>query len=141
MCVWWQMQASQFSDLPPALLMRILQAVPQPERLGSCATVCPSWATAAAAATVDIDLSDATANAIAAFQPWLQQHAGQLTSLTLKLQGCIAGSSFYSDFQPPTFTLPCRTLQQLSRLDLVGVKPQLCSAAAAAQPQRPCFPS
>jgi hypothetical protein len=118
------MQASQFLDLPPALLTRILQAVPQQEHLSSCATVCPSWATAAAAATVDVDLSDATANVVAAFQPWLEQHGNQLVSLKLKLRDMVV-PNLYSRFQPPSFTLPCSSLQQLSRLDLAGVKLQL----------------
>lgn len=38
-CHVWCMQASHFSDLPPALLTRILHAVPQRQRLASCATV------------------------------------------------------------------------------------------------------
>jgi hypothetical protein len=52
--VW--LQVCLFSQLPPALLMRIVQSVPQQERLTSCATVCESWAKAAAAATVNVDV-------------------------------------------------------------------------------------
>jgi hypothetical protein len=125
MCVRWQMQASQFSDLPPALLTRILQAVPQGKRMRNCATVCSSWAAAAAAATVtlDLNLTGTSGDVVAASQSWLQQHGSQLVSLKLKLQNCMAATSFCNSVQPPNSTLPSS--------DRAGVNLQLSSATDA----------
>jgi hypothetical protein len=108
---------SQFSRLPTALLTRVLQALPQRERLASCATVCSSWAAAAAAATVEVDLKVVRKTDLPAFQPWLNKHAGQLVSLK--------GTGSWSIDRHGTLCLPTGQLQQLSRLDLSGLELQL----------------
>jgi hypothetical protein len=56
---------------------------------------------------VDVDLSG---KVIAAFQPWLQQHARQLVSLT-------ASRHIYGAV-PPQLRLPCADLVSLTRLEL-----------------------
>jgi hypothetical protein len=106
------LQASQFSKLPPALLAHILQLLPQRKRLTSCASVCKSWAEAAAAATIKLDASFARRRRVSALEPWLEQHAGQLVSLKVRARY----------YKAAPFHLPFFKLQQLSRLDLEGVK-------------------
>jgi hypothetical protein len=108
------LQASQFSRLPPAILTCILQLLPQWERLRNCATVCKSWAKAATAATVEVNVSLAPPSH-ASFEPWLEQHAGQLVSLRVVDNGW--DPSMKTDFHLPLFKL-----QQLSRLDLQGLQ-------------------
>jgi hypothetical protein len=78
--------------------------------------VCSSWAAAAAAATVEVDVPR---KAISAFQPWLQQHAGQLVSLRGSGSWCFDRRGY------PALRLPCGQLQQLSRLDLSSLELQL----------------
>jgi hypothetical protein len=107
------LQASQFSRLPTVLLARILQMLPQRVRLASCARVCKSWAEAAAAATIRVYASYGRHECVSALEPWLEQHAGQLVSLTVQV-------SCFNSAAP--FHLPFFKLQQLSRLDLQGVK-------------------
>jgi hypothetical protein len=64
---------------------------------------------------VDVDLPRAFQQVIAAFQPWLQQHAGQLTSLKV-------ATGFYLHNK---LCLPCGKLQRLTRLDLKSIDLQL----------------
>lgn len=112
--------SSQFGRLPLVLISRILQHVDQPERLSSCALVSRCWAVAAAAATVSVDLpwlyskQDDDPKCLERFsglQPWLEQYAKQLVSLRLRPHDYLA-----------KLQLPCSDLQQLSRLDLQGIK-------------------
>jgi hypothetical protein len=115
----------RFDKLPTALLIRILQALPQRERLANCATVCSSWAAAAAAATVEVHVSDVHGTEAQAFQPWLQQHAGQLVSL----RG--TGRGFGGSSGCPEMRLPCGQLQQLLRLDFSGLGLQLDNTSSS----------
>lgn len=121
------LQVFPFSQLPATLLTRVLQSLPQRERLTSCATVCKSWADAAAAATVEVDIymphgrPHHALGRSAAFQAWLEQHAGQLMSLRV-----------LGDYdESPKFHLPFFKLQQLSRLDLEGLDVHLNPAAGS----------
>jgi hypothetical protein len=103
------MQAcSQFSRLPEALLARILQALPQRDRLVRCATVCTSWAAAATAATVHVEHPFMSPEVDTVFNPWLQRHAGQLESLKVTPQ-------YWTMVK---LCLPCGELQRLTRLDV-----------------------
>jgi hypothetical protein len=132
------LQDSQFSRLPQTLLIRILQLLPQRERLTSCALVCKSWAEAAAAATVEVDVpavarAEHTHERIAAFQPWLEQHAGQLVSL--RVPQPVDSWTWTNSVKRPFLHLPSCQLQQLSRLELerleVCLKPTASSSSTS----------
>jgi DNA-binding transcriptional ArsR family regulator len=109
----------QIHDLPSALLARILQLLSQHNRLSSCATVCKSWAAAAAAATTVVSIRRAVPVRFRTFQPWLQQHGSQLVTLSVR--------SVTRDLQ---LQLPCDELQQLESLDLWEIALSAPTAAA-----------
>jgi hypothetical protein len=110
------MQACSFSRLPEPLLAHILQALPQQDRLTSCASVCTSWAAAATAVTVAVDVDHLCQSpvATAALQAWLQRHAGQLGSLKVT-----------PSFGARKFCLNPGELQHLTKLELRGCELQL----------------
>jgi hypothetical protein len=113
------------------LLVCILRHLSQRDRLTTCAVVSTSWAAASNRATTDIELPTATDQVIAAFQPWLQQHAGQLESLELAHDPPI-------DYPHPRLDLPFGNLQQLNCLDLKGVEIKMVGPIA---PEKAVLPS
>jgi hypothetical protein len=112
---------TSFSDLPPALTPQILSHVPQAPRLAQCAFVCRAWASAATLSTVHVE-SRLNTKTAAAFESWLQQHAGQLQ--TLKLFCCDRGYT--------SLRLPLGQLKQLHRLELDELQLQLPGEQPAA---------
>lgn len=126
---------NSISMLPMALLARILQHVPQEERLASCALVSKAWAAAAAAATVSIHVEGLNSSKTASLQSWVELHARQLQSLRLQRR--------YWQSRSP-LQLPCAELQQLSVLHLSGVQPLLQKAhvnASSSSTQPPFLPA
>jgi hypothetical protein len=105
----------QWHNLPAAVTALILQHVPLQGRL-TAATVCQSWAEAAALATSSIKHRALPAPKLTGLQSWLQQHGQQLTTLEL----CIKGA-------PDKAVLQLPELCQLCSLMLAGCKLQLPS--------------
>lgn len=112
--------------LPAALWAEILQHVPQQHRLTQCALVCKGWSGAAALATVHVKqefkagAGAGAVPALAAFQTWLSQHAGQLLSLQLSMD------EESEDYDIPyRLQLPLSRLTRLHRLELQNFKVQL----------------
>lgn len=75
---------TQLSDLPTALLVRVLCFLPLPARFRDAAAVCHAWQDAALKATVHLDCAVKFATA-PGLQRWLFKHAdlGQLLSMRL----------------------------------------------------------
>jgi len=69
---------TQISQLPEALMSRILQSVQLHHRLANCSLVCKAWAAAAMQATTEVHTCF-SAEHVASLQLWLQQHADQLS--------------------------------------------------------------
>lgn len=103
----------QVAVLPVAVVANILQHVPQNQRLSSCALVCSSWATAAAAATTQLRRDTQLPLAkLSALGKWLEQHAKQMVSLDLSL--------YSAQVTGVPLQLPYHDLVQLTRLHLIG---------------------
>jgi hypothetical protein len=105
--------------LPGTLLARVLLHVPQQQRLQHAAPVCSSFATAAAAATVSVDIDSLQTKQLPAFQAWIDRHAQQLVSISVKTPDWDADQPWLSALQ---LRLPAAGLQQLCSLDLAGVE-------------------
>jgi hypothetical protein len=95
------------------LTARILQNVPQQQRLSDCALACKAWATAAAAATVHVEYSP-TGATLPAFHAWVNQHAGQIITLQVD---CADRYDYAHEL-----LLPLNSLEQLQQLHLKGLK-------------------
>lgn len=104
------------AQLPIAVLARILQRVPQQQRLSACALVCNAWAAAAAAATHSIttEVSRTDLNVVPSFEAWLQHHD------SLDVRG-----------RWSKLELPCAALVQLTSLSL-----ESCEVRTFQQPEQ-----
>jgi hypothetical protein len=92
--------------LPAPVLAKVLQLVPQEQRLQHCASVCTHWK----AAGVSIEILRLKNNKLPALQSWITQHAQQLVSIHATHR-----SSSTEELQ-----LPCADLQQLTSINLSG---------------------
>jgi hypothetical protein len=107
----------QWHKLPAAVTALVLQHLPLQGRLAA-ASVCQTWAEAAALATSSIKRRAVTAQRLPGLQSWLQQHGQQLTGLQLGITGAADNTA-----------LQLPELRQLCNLMLVGCKLQLPSVA------------
>lgn len=89
--------------------------MPQQQRLQHAAAVCSAFATAGAAATVSVDIYSLQSKDAPAFQAWIDRHAQQLVSISVKTADW---HEHKMDSLP--LSLPVVRLQQLHSLDLVG---------------------
>jgi hypothetical protein len=117
-------QQAAITDLPFPVMVQILACVPPAHRLSSCAVVCQSWAAAAAAATIDPAISQASfdADAVLALGTWLARHATDVVSIRVPdvpFDSCWV----LHNLQP--LALPCAQLERLEVLQLQGCKVQL----------------
>jgi hypothetical protein len=101
-----RLQQASDPDLPFQVLVQILAYVPVEHRLSSCATVCKSWAAAAAAATIDIVICDDSfsAEATQSLSNWLEQHPSDVVSIRVPDEAC--GDDLYFNPLYP-LALPC----------------------------------
>jgi len=111
------MRVSAESQLPQAVLVRVMQLLPLNTRLRNCALVSKAWAAAAAAATVEIEAS--LIHHPAYLQPWLQQHGVKVTSLVL------TGPAHGDHHAGQQLLLTCVEFKHLTRLELQQVPLQL----------------
>lgn len=113
-------------DLPQEALVRILEQLQQEDRLTAAALVSTSWAAAAGAATTAVAISEDNfcAETLEGLNSWLQQHPGQVESITMA-----GDSSTYSALQ-----LPCSQLTRLQALALSSCAVRLQGPAAGGHP-------
>jgi hypothetical protein len=103
--------------------------VSQGERLQHAAPVCSAFATAAAAATVSVDIMSLQIKHTIPFQAWLEHHAQQLVSISVKTMN---PESHGLGALP--LRLPAVALQQLRSLDLKCVELLLTERAEKSDP-------
>jgi hypothetical protein len=84
-------QGAEDIMLPPELLQRILQFVPQRQRLTKLAIVCKAWAAAAVAATTTISITERWLHP--SLEVWLQKHGTGVGQLDI----CLAEQDGYAD--------------------------------------------
>lgn len=114
--------STTIQELPDPAILRILQLVPEKQRLSCCALVSMAWAAAARAATTEISTS-VPGMKFAAFSAWLQEHGQLLTSICVKSEGDVGydhTNFMYSNnpSQLPVLELPpALVLPNLVRLD------------------------
>lgn len=101
--------------LPGTLLTHVLGCVPQQQRLQHAAAVCSAFASGAAAATVSVDIDSLQSKDAPSFQAWIDRHAQQLVSISVKTPDW---NEHKMDSLP--LSLPVVGLQQLHSLDLAG---------------------
>lgn len=101
--------------LPGTLLTHVLGHIPQQQRLQHAAAVCSAFASAAAAATVSVDIDSLQSKDAPSFQAWIDRHAQQLVSVSVKTPDWNEHKT-----DPLPLSLPVDGLQQLRSLDLVG---------------------
>jgi len=106
----------QLLDIPPAILVMILQNVPLKQRLGVCTRVCHAFCTAAVAATNSISITGMSSLAQCDnVSQWLQLHGGVVTRLDI----C---SNIQQGDGASLASLPCPLLRDLE-LEGLAVQP------------------
>lgn len=124
-----QRSAQTAPHLPDEVIVNILRHVTQEERLSSCALVCTAWATAAAAATSDIYISEDNSSPEAArsLVRWLLQHAqpGQVQSIVIPMP---------SGYEPNKLVLYTPHYTRLHTLQLDTCTLQLFRSTNSSQP-------
>lgn len=109
----------QLPELPATVLARILQHVPQKQRLAACPLVCRAWASATDMTTVEL-AADVVQPELPRVQADIDKQSHRLTVLTLSLQ-----QTQQEITDSLLVQLPCKQLLQLSSLRLQGCLPQL----------------
>lgn len=132
------MVASDISRLPQQLLVLLLQHVEPAQRLSSCALVCQAWRTAAAIATVDVQLHGSSSRSCRALSAWLQSHPSKPTidSIILNIRD---SPEAREDEDPedlsPVVLLPVQQLKGLRHLYCSKLSIASAPAAAPAEPE------
>lgn len=94
------------------LLAKVLQYVPQEQRLSSCALVSRSWHTTALAATSSVSISSCMK--LPAFQRYVSKHGNLLSSV------CITNGYYWADASE-ALCIPFEQLEKLQSLQLTRV--------------------
>lgn len=105
-----------WSCLPEAALVAILQQINTQHRLARCALVNRSWRTAAKAATssVAVDVAEADSSKALSLQTWVAANSRSFTSLSVR-------SSREAAVHPDFAQMPCAKLRSL-RLEYCSIK-------------------
>lgn len=109
-------QGQDLPVLPVDVLTKTLQQVPLRERLSSCSLVCSSWAAAAAATSVHLEVELSSCIRWGHVLGWLRAHAGQATSINLTHQG----------HTKQRIELLCSKLLQLEQLSINNMAVHVC---------------
>lgn len=107
-----QPHSSPFEQLSEELLQRVLECVPQKERLTQLACVSSAWKQAAVLGTTHIKCDSLKGRpAAAALEPWLDEHGARVRSLVLCASGMLYGRTV-------RLRLPWPLLNQLEAVSL-----------------------